>query len=67
VHEHKFKLVPGFSKRYGVVKLVYFEIFEDAIKSITREKQLKKWRRDWKINLIESTNPEWVDLSHTLI
>ena len=49
VHEHKLKLVRGFSKKYGVNKLVYFEVFEDAISAITREKQLKKWRRDWKI------------------
>jgi putative endonuclease len=67
VHEHKLKLVPGFSKKYGIDKLVYFEIFEDPISAITREKQLKKWRRDWKINLIESANLDWSDLSNTLI
>jgi putative endonuclease len=67
VHQHRLKLVRGFSKKYGVDKLVYFEIFEDATSAITREKQLKKWRRDWKINLIESANPDWADVSLTLM
>jgi putative endonuclease len=66
VHEHKLKLVRGFSARYGVDKLVYFEIFDDPASAIEREKQLKKWRRDWKLELIESKNPSWVDLSYTL-
>jgi putative endonuclease len=66
-YQHKTKAVRGFTKRYNVDKLVYFEIFEDAITAITREKQLKKWNREWKIQLIESKNPDWVDLSHTLI
>ena len=66
VHEHKLKLVPGFSAKYGVDKLVYFEIFDDPTSAITREKQLKKWRRDWKIELIESKNPGWIDLAYTL-
>jgi putative endonuclease len=50
------------SLRYDVGKLVWFEIYDDAITAITREKELKKWRRDWKIRLIEEQNPEWVDL-----
>ena len=62
VFEHKSKAVPGFTKRYGVDKLVWFEIYEDPTSAITREKELKKWRRDWKIRLIEESNPEWVDL-----
>jgi putative endonuclease len=66
VHEHKLKIVRGFSAQYKVDKLVYFEIFDDPTSAITREKQLKKWRRDWKIELIESKNPGWVDLSSTL-
>jgi len=66
VHEHKLKLVRGFSAEYGVDKLVYFEIFDDPTTAIAREKQLKKRRRDWKIELIESQNPSWVDLSLTL-
>jgi putative endonuclease len=65
-HEHKLKLVRGFSARYGVDKLVYFEILDDPASAIAREKQLKKWRRDWKLELIESKNPGWVDLSYML-
>ncbi len=67
VHEHKSKVVRGFSARHGVNKLVYFEIFDDPMSAITREKQLKKWNREWKLQLIENKNPNWVDLSHTLI
>jgi putative endonuclease len=59
-------VVRGFTKRYDVHKLVYFDIFDDPLSAITREKQLKKWNREWKIQLIESKNPGWVDLSHTL-
>jgi putative endonuclease len=66
-HQHKLKAVRGFTKRYGVDKLAYFEIFDDPLSAIAREKQLKKWKREWKIQLIESKNPGWVDLSHTLI
>jgi putative endonuclease len=62
VYEHRTKAVPGFTKRYGVDKLVWFEIYDDAATAITREKELKKWRRDWKIRLIEEENPGWVDL-----
>ena len=66
-HEHKMKAVPGFTKKYGVDKLVYFEMDDDPSTAIAREKQLKKWRRDWKLDLIEGENPNWVDLSATLI
>ncbi|AVT77795.1 nuclease [Rhodopseudomonas palustris] len=62
VHEHRSKTAPGFSERYGIDRLVWFEIYDDAIAAIPREKQLKKWRRDWKIRLIEDQNPDWVDL-----
>jgi putative endonuclease len=62
VHEHRSKVVGGFTARYGVDKLVWFEVYDDAIAAISREKELKKWRRDWKIRLIEEQNPEWVDL-----
>jgi putative endonuclease len=62
VYEHRTKAAPGFTKRYGVDKLVWFEIHDTAEAAITREKELKKWRRDWKIRLIEESNPEWVDL-----
>jgi putative endonuclease len=66
VHQHKAKVVRGFTKRYDIHILVYFEIFDDPLSAITREKQLKKWKREWKIQLIERKNPNWVDLSHTL-
>ncbi len=60
--EHRAKVIDGFTKRYGVDKLVWFEIYDDAITAITREKELKKWRRTWKVRLIEEGNPEWIDL-----
>ena len=66
VHEHKLKLVHGSSAKYGIDKLVYFETFDDPTSAIMREKQLKQWHRGWKIDLIESKNPGWVDLSLTL-
>lgn len=59
VHEHKTKVVPGFTKRYGVDKLVLFETFDDPTSAIAREKELKKWRRDWKTRLIDEQNPNW--------
>jgi putative endonuclease len=62
VHEHKSKAVAGFTKRYSVDRLVWFEIYDDAITAIAREKDLKKWRRNWKIRLIEESNPHWLDL-----
>ena len=62
VFEHKSKAVPGFTKRYGVDKLVWFEVYDDPTSAITREKELKKWRREWKIRLIEEKNPQWIDL-----
>jgi putative endonuclease len=61
-HEHRTKAVDGFTSRYGIDKLVWFEIYDDAATAIAREKELKKWRRDWKIRLIEDQNPGWVDL-----
>jgi len=62
VYEHKQKAVPGFTSRYGIDRLVWYEIYDDPVNAITREKELKKWRRDWKIRLIEETNPNWADL-----
>ena len=60
--EHRNNIVDGFTKQYGVHLLVYFELHGDMIAAITREKQIKKWNRAWKIRLIESTNPEWRNL-----
>ena len=62
VYEHKNKVIKGFTSRYGVDRLVWFECYDDPTNAIAREKELKKWRREWKINLIERTNPEWTDL-----
>jgi putative endonuclease len=62
VAEHRLKSVKGFTKKYEVDKLVYFEQFDDAENAIGREKQLKKWNRAWKIRLIEEVNPNWDDL-----
>ena len=60
--QHKEGVLEGFTKRYFVKRLVYFEVFSDPTAGIQREKQLKKWNRDWKIQLIEKHNPEWKDL-----
>ncbi|WP_306227421.1 GIY-YIG nuclease family protein [Bosea beijingensis] len=62
VHEHKAKQRIGFASRYDVDRLVWYEEFEWVHDAIDREKVLKKWRRAWKINLIEDMNPEWADL-----
>jgi putative endonuclease len=62
VYEHREKQVEGFTKKYGVDKLVYFEQFHDAENAIKREKRLKRWNRAWKIRLIQEHNPNWDDL-----
>jgi putative endonuclease len=67
IHEHKIKAVPGFSARYGVDRLMWFEVYDDPVAAISREKELKKWRRDWKIRLIEEENPDWLDLFPGLV
>lgn len=67
VWQHKNKLVDGFTKKYGVDKLVYFEDTSDVMSAIAREKQLKNWHRQWKINLIQSKNPEWRDLYQDIV
>ncbi len=61
--EHKNKLIDGFSKKYNCDKLVYYELFFDINDAIRREKEVKKWRREKKNNLVESMNPEWKDLN----
>jgi putative endonuclease len=66
VHEHREGLAEGFTKDYGVKRLVYFETFEDINAAIHREDRLKKWKRQWKIDLIQARNPLWDDLYETL-
>ena len=67
VWQHKNDLAEGFTKKYGVHRLVYFEIYDDMSEAIQREKRLKKWRRQWKIDLIEKTNPQWRDLFDEIV
>ena len=62
IYERKNNTIEGFSKKYNVHKLVYYETTNDIESAIRREKQLKKWNRKWKLNLIEDSNPEWRDL-----
>ena len=63
VYEHKNKLVKGFTEKYNVDKLVHFEVTGDVVAAITREKEIKKWRREKKDALVKATNPGWLDLS----
>lgn len=67
VYQHKQGNVEGFTKKYGVKMLAYFEKHESADEAITREKQIKKWNRAWKIKLIEQENPQWKDLYHLIL
>jgi putative endonuclease len=60
--EHKNELIEGFTKKYGVHLLIYYELYDDMMSAITREKQIKKWNRAWKLELIEKQNPDWKDL-----
>jgi putative endonuclease len=64
--EHKAKLVPGFTRQYGVDKLVYIEEYNSILEARARERSLKRWRRAWKIDLIEKLNPTWQDLTDHL-
>src|SRR5262245_47791272 len=61
-YEHRENVAPGFTNTYGVHALVYYEMHESMLEAITREKQLKKWNRAWKLRLIEEMNPDWRDL-----
>jgi putative endonuclease len=67
VWEHREGLVAGFTKTYGVKTLVHYEVFEGVTEAIHRETRLKKYKRDWKLNLIEERNPDWKDLAETLV
>jgi putative endonuclease len=60
--EHRNDLVDGFTRSYGVHRLVWYEVHGAPYEAITREKQIKKWNRDWKVNLIQQRNPDWQDL-----
>jgi len=67
VWEHQNSLVEGFTTKYGVHRLIYFELHGDMNSAITREKQIKKWKRAWKIRLIEEVNPQWRDLYSDIV
>ncbi len=67
VWEHKNNLIDGFTKKYNIHNLVYFELHGDMLSAISSEKQMKKWNRNWKIQLIEENNPNWKDLWQDLV
>ena len=67
IYEHKNNLIEGFTKKYNIHNLIYYEITKGVNSEIAREKQLKRWKRNWKIELIEKNNPEWKDLYFELI
>ena len=67
VEEHKNGLVSGFTKDHGVHLLVYFEMYNDVNEALLREKRLKKWKREWKLTIIEKENPNWNDLYNQLL
>ncbi len=67
VWEHRNNFVEGFTCRYGVHNLVWYELHECMMSAIQREKRLKEWKREWKVQLIEKTNPNWDDLYHSII
>jgi putative endonuclease len=66
IYEHRTKATPGFTSKYNITLLVWFEIYDDPVSAISREKELKKWRRAWKIQLIETQNPGWDDLYESI-
>ncbi|HXP06425.1 MAG TPA: GIY-YIG nuclease family protein [Stellaceae bacterium] len=66
VWEHKIKAIPGFTAKYGVHRLVWFEIHESLAAAAQRERRIKEWKRVWKIELIETDNPHWIDLYPSL-
>lgn len=67
IWQHKNNLVDGFTKKYGVKNLVFYEQYADAYSAIAREKRLKEWKRQWKLELIEKFNPNWVDLYESIV
>ena len=67
IWEHKEKLADGFTKKYGISQLVWYEVHETMESAISREKAIKEWKRLWKLRLIEATNPEWTDLYDQIV
>lgn len=67
VYEHKNGSVDGFTKQYNLKNLVYYEVFDDIEEAIKREKQLKNWHREWKIELVNKQNPHWEDLYESIL
>ena len=67
IWEHKNNMVEGFTKRYNVHRLVWYELHESMESAITRENRLKNWKRKWKLKLIESSNHKWLDLYYTIV
>ena len=67
IWEHKNNMVEGFTKHYNVHRLVWYELHESMETTITREKRLKNWKRKWKLELIESSNPKWQDFYHRIV
>jgi putative endonuclease len=65
--QHRNDITEGFTKRYGIHRLVHYELYEDMVSAITREKQMKKWNRSWKLELIERQNPDWNDLGKGIV
>ena len=66
IYEHRTKAVRGFTSKYNITRLVWFEIYDDPISAISREKELKKWKRAWKTLLVEAQNPHWNDLYESI-
>ena len=66
IYEHRTKAVPGFTSKYNITQLVWFEVYDDPISAITREKELKKWKRGWKVQLIEMDDPKCEDLYESI-
>lgn len=62
VYEHKEGIIKGFTSQYDIKTLVYYEVFKDVEEAIKREKNVKAWKRDWKLKIIEEKNPDWLDL-----
>ena len=67
IWQHKNNMVEGFTERYGVHQLVWYELHENMQSALEREKRMKGWKRKWKLELIESANPNWKDLYHTIV